>query len=142
MTKKVQFRTEAPLIEYHQKSSNSCCLGSLESEFHCIGDNRDITHIVNRIEESLALQTEIFKSIIHFASSIMKNRRKIKGEQNLQYNLTIVKKNNDFDILNEISEDLTLIQLMDSLVNVNHTISIVWYWIFDSYYKKALCLTQ
>ena len=26
MTKKVQFRTEAPLIKYHQKLSNSCCL--------------------------------------------------------------------------------------------------------------------
>ena len=31
---------------------------------------------------------------------------------------------------------------MDSLVNVNHAISILGYWIFDSNYKKALCLTQ
>ena len=55
----------------------------------------------------------------------MKNRRKIKGEQNLQYNLRIWKKNDDFDILNEISEDVTLVQLMDSLVNVNHAMSVV-----------------
>ena len=31
MTEKVQFRTEAPLIKYHQKISNSCCLISLAS---------------------------------------------------------------------------------------------------------------
>ena len=72
----------------------------------------------------------------------MKKRRKIKGEQNLQYNLTIWKKNDDFDILNDISEYVTLVKLMDSLGNVNHVISIVGYWIFDFNYNKALCLTQ
>ena len=87
-------------------------------------------------------QIEIFKSGTHFADTIIKNRRKIKGEQNLQYNLTIWKKNNDFDILNDINEDVTLVQLMDSLGNVNHAISVVGYWIFDSNYNKALCLTQ
>ena len=72
----------------------------------------------------------------------MKNRRKIKDEPNLQYNLTICKKNYDFGILNNIGGDLTLLQLMASLVNVNHDISIVGYWIFYSNYKKAFCLTQ
>ena len=72
----------------------------------------------------------------------MKNRIKIKGEQNLQYNLTIWNKNNDFYILNDIIENITLVQLMNSLGNVNHAISIVGYWIFDSNNKKALCLTQ
>ena len=32
-----------------------------------------------------------------------------------------------FDILNDISEDITLVQLMDSPENVNHNISIVGY---------------
>ena len=70
----------------------------------------------------------------------MKNRRKIKGEHNLQYNLTIWKKNDDFDILNDISEDLTLVRLMDSLGNVNHAIIVVVYWIFYSIDKKSLFL--
>ena len=43
----------------------------------------------------------------------MKNRGKIKGEKNLQYNMTIWKKIDDFDILNDISEDVTLVPLMD-----------------------------
>ena len=72
----------------------------------------------------------------------MKNRRRIKGEHNLQYNMTIWKKNDDYDILNNISEYVTLVQLMDSLVNVNHAISIVGYCIFDSSYNISLCLTQ
>ena len=58
----------------------------------------------------------------------MSNRRKIKGEQNLRYNLTIWNKNDAFDILNEISENVTLVQLMDSLGNVNHAIIIVGHW--------------
>ena len=72
----------------------------------------------------------------------MKNRIKIKGEQNLKYDLTIWKKNDDFDILNDIGEDVTLLKLMESLWNVNHAINVVGYSIFDSNYKKALCLTQ
>ena len=72
----------------------------------------------------------------------MKNRRRIKGEQNLQYNMTIWKKNDVFDIKSDISEDVTLVQLMDSIGNANNNISIVGHWIFDSKRYKALCLTQ
>ena len=72
----------------------------------------------------------------------MKNRREIKGEQNIRYNLTIWKKNDDFDMLNSISESVTLLQLVESLGNMNHAIIIVEHWIFDSNYKKALFLTQ
>ena len=31
---------------------------------------------------------------------------------------------------------------MDSLRNLNRDISVVGYWIFDSKYERALCLTQ
>ena len=51
-------------------------------------------------------------------------------------------KNDAFDILNDISEDVTLVQLMYSQVNVKNAISIVGNWIFYSKYEKALCLTQ
>ena len=72
----------------------------------------------------------------------MSKRRKIKGEQNLRYNMTIWSKNDDFDILNDISENVTLVQFMDSPGNVNHAISIVEHWIFYYNNKKSLCLTQ
>ena len=73
----------------------------------------------------------------------MKNKKeKIKDEHNLIYNLMIWKKNDAFVVLNDISEYVTLVQLMDSLGNVNHDTSIVGNWIFDSKYKKSLCLKQ
>ena len=48
---KVQFHPAAPVIEYHQKSSSSCCLSILASSFHFIGDYRSVTALLNCIEE-------------------------------------------------------------------------------------------
>ena len=45
-----------------------------------------------------------------------------------------------FNILNNISEYVTLVHLMDYLGNVNHSISVVGYCIFESNYEKALVL--
>ena len=47
-----------------------------------------------------------------------------------------------YDILTYIKEHVTLVQLMDSLGNVNHAISVVGYWIFDSNYEKVLVLNR
>ena len=49
-------------------------------------------------------------------------------------------KKGQFDILYEISENVTLVQLMDSVGNGNHAVGIVWYCIFESNYKKLLPL--
>ena len=47
-----------------------------------------------------------------------------------------------YDILIDISEHVNLVQLIYYLVNVNHGISVVGYWIFDSNYKKSLVLNR
>ena len=44
--------------------------------------------------------------------------------------------------MTDISEHVPLVQLMYSLGNVNHSISVVGYCIFDSNYKKALVLNM
>ena len=44
--------------------------------------------------------------------------------------------------MTDISEHVTLFQLMNILGNVNHAISVVEYWIFDSNYEKALLLNR
>ena len=66
----------------------------------------------------------------------------IKNKFRLRYNLKIWHKKDYFDIPNNVSESANLLQLTESLLNVNHAISIVGYWIFDSNYEKSLCLTQ
>ena len=79
---------------------------------------------------------------IHFPNSIVTKISKIECESNLRYNLKVWQKNNYFDVLNNVSFFVNLVQLMASLGNVNHVISIVEYWIFESNYNKSLCLAH
>ena len=79
---------------------------------------------------------------IHFATDIMQNKKRNKGETRVHYSLIKYKKKGEYDILKNISSNVTLVQLMDSLGNVNRAISVVCSWIFDSNYKRALVLNK
>ena len=67
---------------------------------------------------------------------------KTKKEIKVHYSLIKYKQKGLYKLSEDISENVTLVQLMESLVNVNHTISVVGYWIFDSNYKKELVLNR
>ena len=60
----------------------------------------------------------------------------------MHYNLIKYNKKGLYKILEDISEYVTLVQLIDLLGNVNHAISVVGYWIFDSNYEKPLFLNM
>ena len=47
-----------------------------------------------------------------------------------------------YDIMTDISEHLNLLHLMNYLGSVNHAISVVGCWIFDSNYKMAHVLNR
>ena len=47
-----------------------------------------------------------------------------------------------FDILTDISGNVSLVQSMEYLVNVNHAISVVGYWLFDSNYEIVLVINR
>ena len=68
----------------------------------------------------------------------MLNRKRNKGETMVHSKLMKYKKMREYKILEDISANVTLVQLMDSLGNVNHAITVVGSWIFDSNYKRAL----
>ena len=72
----------------------------------------------------------------------MKKKLCCIGENHLSYNMKKWKNKGGFDILNDISENVTLVQLMDTQVNVNHSISILGFWIFDFKYEKSFLLTR
>ena len=74
-----------------------------------------------RIEESL--NSEVGNRI-DYANDILKNNRRNVGEVRVHYKLIKFNKKGQYKILEEISAKVTLVQLMDSLVNVNHAISI------------------
>ena len=92
-----------------------------------------------RIEEYL--KSEVGNRI-DFAYDILKNWKINKGEPKVHYNLMKYKKMGEHNILEDISENVTLFQLMDSLVNVNNDINVVGNWIFDSNYEKSLVLNR
>ena len=46
-----------------------------------------------------------------------------------------------FDILNNISKYVILVKLVDSLGKMNHAVSVVGKWLFDSNYENFLPLT-
>ena len=47
-----------------------------------------------------------------------------------------------YAILKDINENVTFVQLIYLLRNLNHAISFVGYWIFDSNYNKELVLNR
>ena len=79
---------------------------------------------------------------IHFATYIMINNKINRGKARVHYKLIKYKKMGDDESLENISANVTFVQLMDSLVNVNHAISVVGSWIFDSNYERALVLNK
>ena len=81
-------------------------------------------------------------NLIDFANEIMLNRKIYKGETRVHYKLMKYKKMGEYKILEDISANVTLVQLMDSLGNMNHAISVVGSWIFDSNYERALVLNK
>ena len=68
----------------------------------------------------------------------MQNGKRNIGELRVNYTLEKYRQKGEYDILNNITANVTLVQLMDSLGNVNHAISVVGSLIFDSNYEKAL----
>ena len=60
----------------------------------------------------------------------------------MHYSLEKYRKKGENEILKNISANVTLVQFMYSLGNVNHAISVVGSWIFDSNYERALVLNK
>ena len=65
-------------------------------------------------------------------SNIRIDKERNNYEQNRPYKLIQWKKKEESDILNDISENSTLVQLMYTGGSVNHAVSIDGLWIYDS----------
>ena len=79
---------------------------------------------------------------IDFSNEIMLNHKINEVEARVHYKLIKYKKLGDYKILEDISENSTLFHLMDSIGNVNHSISVVGNGIFESNYERALVLNK
>ena len=139
MCGKIKFHSKAPTLKYRQDLLNSCCFSSLESAFAIINQGKSENSTAMRIEESL---TSDVGNCIDFEDDILKNEKNIEVEQKMYYSLRKYKTMVSFYICTYISEICILVQLMDYLGNLNHAISVVGYWIFDSNYENALVLNR
>ena len=63
-------------------------------------------------------------NIIELANDILKNEKIMKGEPRVYYNLSKYEKMGSYYILTDMSEHVTLEQLMYYLVNLNRAISV------------------
>ena len=133
------FHKDSPILSFCQKILNSCCFSSLASAFYSNKHFKAANYISIRIKESLKSEVG---NCIDFANEIMLNRKRNKGEARVHYKLIKYKNKGDYKILEDISAIVTLDQLMDSLGNVNHAISVVGSWIFDLNYETALVLNK
>ena len=114
-------------MAYNKHEQKSCCLGSLGSDFKESNQLASANIIATRICSSLT--DEIFSRVM-FANTIMTEEKIRKGDQYIRYKLKQWK-NGSFDILNNISKYVTLVQLMDSVGNMNIAVSVVCKRIFD-----------
>ena len=92
-----------------------------------------------RIQESLDNKVG---NRIDFANAISKNEKQIKGKPKVHYSLDKYKKKGSYDIMKDIPEHVTLVQFMDYLGKLNHAISVLGYWIFDSNHKREIVLNK
>ena len=118
---------------------NNRCFISLASAFAGIKHFKAENAISIRIQESLKSE---LGNRIDFANDITLNNKRNKGEARVHYKMIKYKKKGDYKILEYISANVNLVQLMDSLGNVNNSISVVGSWIFDSNYERALVLNK
>ena len=88
--------------------------------------------IVYRLLSSLSCNTIGFKNSIKFASNIITDCVRHKREQSCRYKLVKWDIKGLFDIFNDTSDYVTLVQLIDNVGYVNHTVSITGYWVYYS----------
>ena len=84
VVKSFVFHKDAPTLIYRQKSLNSCCFSILASAFSSINQIKAANAISLRMKESLKSKSG---NCIHFASEIMLNRKRNKGEARVHYKM-------------------------------------------------------
>ena len=67
----------------------------------------------------------------YFSHYIIIDKERNKGNQNRNYKLKKWKKCGTYDIFNYINENVTSVQLMDNVVNVNHAVIISGFWVYN-----------
>ena len=132
-TNLIYFHYNYPAIKYVQHDKSTCVFIRLSSALYNATEHVAEKDIASRLESSLKIESSGYLYWINFPNKIMKDSVRKEGYQHLCYK---------FDILNDISDHMTLVKLIDTAINVNHAVSIIGCWIYDSNHKRALPLIK
>ena len=80
--------------------------------------------ISGRIKASLICQSNRYSGIIRFYNTILLDRAQNKSGDGLQYEINQSKIKVSFDLLNDISEHITLVQLMGKVDNMDLALNV------------------
>ena len=87
-------------------------------------------------------ESKSYSDIIQFSNDIMIETSVNKGEKHRCFKLLQWNKKLKSEVLNYISDHVTLVQFIDTVGNVNLAVPIDACWIFDYNYQMALTLIQ
>ena len=87
---------------------------------------------MSRLSSSLSCDTVGFMNRIIFVSDIITDSVRNKGEQRCRYKFFQWDIKGPFDIFNDTSDYVTLVQIIDNVSYVNHAVSITGYLIYYS----------
>ena len=122
---KFEIYLDSPTLEYQHNDWNGCCYGSLASDFVLSEDLVFAKEIKMQINKSLSYTFHEYIDRIIFSNEIMVDKERNKGEHRLRYKSELWNKIGSFDIMNDISEHVTLVKLMNSLGNLDHAVNLV-----------------
>ena len=127
-----------PKLEYIQNYLKSCCLNSLDYLLFVSGAIIYAYDILGRIGESLVWKSYGYYDVIIMFNAIILDQSRKKGEHSFCCKTNQWKINGSFEMLNYISEHVTLVYMVYTVGYNNHAVIIAENRIFDSNDDKSL----
>ena len=120
-----------------------CCFAGLASALAALGDELAETAVSSRIQDSLNLTQTQYNNRMDFATDVMLSHDRVRmfEEPRLRYTATFYVRDDQYDVVKEISKHITLLQLEDVKGSISHSCTVVGKWIFDSNFAYALPLS-
>ena len=116
------------VINYPSDNYNPCCF--LSPDISTIREKSAGIAIESLIQDYSGWIQKGFITRLNYANNTINDNIRNKCDQQRHYTLNIGYTKVIFDIIYNVSEYFILVQLVDTLVNINHAISIYGVWIY------------
>ena len=141
--KEVEFPPDAIYIKYQQRDQSTCCFASLASAFHAIGDQSVELAVSSRIQTSLEVVPSEYPTRMDYAKDVMNSHKSTRshGEPRLKYRVEEYTVWDNYDLFQNVSNHVTLVQMQDTSGSLSHCISVAGKWLFDANVERTMPMT-